>query len=158
VAAPVPTARQDPAGIKMDNGYRTLVTFASRPTAEFWEISVTPPGISGGDEIDTTTMHNDTYRTKSPRTLKELTPFTMTAQWDPILYTAMLALINVETTVTVRFPDTSTLAFYGFLKSFTPGEFVEGEPPTVDLEVVPTNQDPTSGDEEAPVLTNVPGT
>jgi hypothetical protein len=104
VAAPVPTARQDPAGIKMDNGYRTLVTF------------------------------------------------------DPILYTAMLALINVETTVTVRFPDTSTLAFYGFLKSFTPGEFVEGEPPTVDLEVVPTNQDPTSGDEEAPVLTNVPGT
>lgn len=156
--APSPTARADPSGIKLDDGYRTLVTFASDPNIQFWEKSVTPPGLDGGDEIDTTTMHNDDWRTNAPRALIRMTPFTMTAAYDPSLYTAALALINVKTTVTVTYPDGSTLAFYGFLKTIEFSELVEGTQPECTITVVPTNQDPTTGAEEAPVLASVEGT
>lgn len=158
MAAPVPTARQTPAGIRLGDGFRTLVTFALNPTISFWEIGVTPPGMDGGDEVDTTTMHNLTYRTRNPRKLVTMTEFTMTASYDPNLYNTIFTLINRETTVTVTFPDGSTLAFYGYLRSFEPGELVEGEQPEADITVVPTNQDPTSGTEEAAVLTSVAGT
>lgn len=158
MAAPVATVRQDPTGIRLDDGYRTLVTFASDPNIELWEVSVTPPGLDGGDEIDTTTMHNDTYRTRSPRSLKTLTEFSMTVAYDPSCYTALLALINVETTITVTFPDGSTLAFFGFLKAFQPDALEEGSPPRASVTVVPTNQDPTSGVEQAAVLVSVAGT
>lgn len=155
---PTPTPRQDPTGIKLDDGYRSLVTLATDPNINFWEKSVTPPGYEGGDAIDTTTMHNDVYRTMSPRKLKTLTEFTLTAGYDPILFTEALDAINVETTITVTFPDGSTLAFFGFMKNFTPGELVEGTFPEVTVTIVPTNQNPTTGVEEAPVLTNVAGT
>lgn len=158
MAAPVPTARGTPSGIKLDDGFRTLVTFATNPTIGFWEKAVTPPGLDGGTEIDTTTMHNITYRTNAPRQLKRMTPFSMRAAYDPLVYTTMLSLINVETTVTVRFPDGSTLAFYGFLMNFQPDQLVEGTQPEATLTVVPTNQDPVTGAEEAAVLTNVAGT
>jgi hypothetical protein len=103
-------------------------------------------------------MHNDTYRTMGPRRLKTLTEFEMTAAYDPSLFTAALALINVKTTVTVTFPDGSTLAFYGFLQKIEFSELVEGEQPECTITVVPTNQDPTTGAEEAAVLTSVAGT
>lgn len=158
MSAPVATPRGTPSGIKLDDGFRTLVTFAANATIGFWEKSVTPPGLDGGDAVDTSTMHNVTYRTMSPRHLKTMTEFTMTAAYDPLLFTTALSLINVKTTVTVTFPDGSTLAFYGFLKGFEPGELVEGTQPEVTLTVVPTNQDPTTGAEEAAVLVNAVGT
>lgn len=157
-AAPSATARVDPSGIKLDDGYRTLVTFALDTNLEIWEKSVTPPGLDGGDEIDTTTMHNDRWRTNAPRALIRMTPFSMTCAYDPTVYTAALSLVNRETTITVRYPDGSTLAFYGFLKTLEPGELVEGTQPEMTVTVVPTNQDPTTGAEEDPVLVSAPGT
>ncbi len=158
MAAPVASARVDPVGIKLTDGYRTLVTFAADTDISFWEKAITPPGLEGGDPIDTTTMHNDTYRTMASRALKTMTPFQMTAGYDPAILTQVLALINVETTVTVTFPDGSTWAFYGFLKNFVPGQLVEGTFPEATIEVVPTNADPTTGAEEAAVLVSVAGT
>ncbi len=157
MAAPTPTVRQDPAGIKLEDGYRTLVTFASIPTASLWEISITPPGLDGGDPIDTTTMHNDTYRTRASRALKTLTEFTFTAAYDPNYYNQLLSLVNSNDTVTVTFPDGSTLAFFGFLQTIEPEELVEGEMPKVTVTVCPTNTD-TAGAEQSPVLTSVAGT
>lgn len=158
MAAPSATARQTPAGIKMDDGHSTLITFAADPDVSFWEKTVTPPGIDGGDAIETHTMHNDEWRTMAPRQLKTLTEMTCTAAYDPDLYNQILALVNVETTVTVRFPDGSTLAFYGYLRVFEPSEMQEGEQPEAEITIQPTNQDPTTGAEEAPVLTSAPGT
>lgn len=158
MAAPVATARVTPSGIRVDNGHRTTVTFATDTNFEIWEKTVTPPGLDGGDEIDTTTMWNTTYRTKAPRTLKDMTPFEVTAAYDPVVFSSALALINVKTTITVTFPDGSTLAFYGYLKSLEFGELAEGEQPEVTLAVTPTNQDPSTGAEEAAVLTSVAGT
>lgn len=158
MAAPTPTARGTPSGIKLRNGFRTLITFATNPTIEFWEMSVKPPGIDGGEAIEQTTMHNVTWRTKTSRSLKTLTDASSNVEYDPLLYTSILALINVETTVTVTFPDGTTLAFFGFLQKFEPGELKEGDPPTAGITIIPTNYDPTGHVEAAPVLTNVSGT
>lgn len=158
MTAPVAGARLDPAGIKLDDGYRTLLACAANPDVSFWEKTVKPPGLDGGDEIDTTTMHNDTWRTRAPRALVTMTEASMTAAYDPNIYNDILSVLNVETTWTVHFPDGSTLAFYGFLKNFETNELSEGEQPTASITVVPTNQDPVTGAEEAPVLVSAAGT
>lgn len=158
MAAPTPTVRGTPSGIKLKDGFRTKITFATDDNIEFWEKSVKPPGIDGGDSIPQTTMHNVDWRTMSPRQLKTLTESTTTVAYDPLLYTSILALVNVETTVTVTFPDGSTLAFYGFLQKFEPGDLKEGEQPEATVTITPTNFDPTNHVEAAPVLTNVAGT
>lgn len=158
MAAPAPTARTDPTGIKLDNGYRSLITFSSDPNINVWEKEVTPPGLDGGDPVVTTTMHNDVWRTKSPSALIEMTDIEVVVAYDPIIYTEALAILNDEITITTTFPDGSTLAAYGFLRSFTPDALVEGEQPEATCVVVITNQDPTTGAEEAPVLASVAGT
>jgi hypothetical protein len=158
MAAPTPTTRVSPTGIKLGDGHSTLITMSLDTNIEIWERSVTPPGIDGGDEIDVTTMHNTVWRQTHPRQLKTLTEFSFSGMYDPIVYTSILAMINRKQTFTVRFPDGTTLAFYGFLKSFQPSELVEGSTPEATFTVVPTNADPTSGAEEAPVLASVAGT
>lgn len=158
MAAPVATARGTPSGIKLDDGYQTLVTIGTDATASFWEKTVNPPGLDGGDAIDTTTMHNTTYRTFAPRQLITMTEMSCKGAYDPNVYTTFLSLINVETTITVTFPDGSTLAFYGFLRNFEPDELSEGTQPEATFTIQPTNQDPTTGVEEAAVFTNVAGT
>jgi hypothetical protein len=155
---PTATVRQTPNGIKMDDGFRTLVTLGRVPNAPFWEKSVKPPGLDGGDAIDTTTMHNVTYRTRAPRALKTMTPMTVTAAWDPVLYIDLLEIINVEDTITVRFPDGSTDAFYGFVQTVDPSEMSEGNQPEISITITPTNQNPTTGAESAAVVTSVAGT
>lgn len=158
MSAPVASTRVTPTGIRLENGHPTKITLSGDTDIEFWETQVKPPGIDGGDVIETTTMHNVTWRSKAARNLKTLTDITVTAGYDPIVYSKILLQINVEQTITIRFPDGSTLAFYGFLKSFEPSELSEGTFPTASITIVATNSDPVSGSEEAPVLVNVAGT
>lgn len=158
MAAPTPTARQNPAGIKLDDGFSTVITFAADPDVSFWEKTVTPPGIDGGDAIETSTMHNDVWRTMAPRQLKTLTESSSTVAYDPNVFNNILSLINVRTTVTVTFPDGSTLAFYGYLRSFEPNEMSEGEQPEATVNITPTNFDHVNKVEASPVLTSVAGT
>lgn len=157
MAAPSATTRQTPSGIKLDDGYQSLITFESDPDVSFWEKSVTPPSIDGGEPIDTTTMHNSTFRTKASRSLKEYGDCTLVAAYDPVCYTQCLALCNVETIITVTFPDGSTLAFHGYLQKFEPNALEEGSQPEATITIVATNQD-SSGTEQAPVLDEVAGT
>ncbi len=158
MAAPSAVARQTPGGLMLEDGHSTKITVNADPDIEFFEKTVKPPGINGGDPIEVTTMHNVTWRTMAPRQLKTLTAITTQAGWDPILYTRILAQTNVEGAFTIRFPDGSTLAFYGILNNFEPGEHSEGNYPVATITITPTNRDPTTGAEEAPVLVNVPGT
>lgn len=137
---------------RIDDGYQTLVSFAADPSVEFYEKTVTPPGMDGGGEVDTTTMLNSTYRTRNAKALVTMSPMSMTCAYDPACYDSILTLINVNNLITVTFPDGSTLAFWGWLNSFTPGECAEGEQPTADVEVIPSNQN-SSGVETAPVYT-----
>lgn len=148
----------DPAGITLKDGYQTLITIAADPDISFWEKTVQPPGLDGGDPIDTTTMHNSTWRTLSPRALITLTECTLTVAYDPDAYNQIQDVLNTETTFTVTFPDGSTLAFFGFLRLFEPQSAEEGAQPEANITIQPTNYDPVNKVEAGPVLFDVEGT
>lgn len=159
MTAPTPTARLAPNGTKMDDPFPTTVCFAADPDVAFWEKSVKPPGVDGGDGIDTTTMFNEVYHTKASRVLKMLSNAGGKAAYDPAVLPMIVALINVETSITVHFPSGKTWTFYGYLKSFTPSEnSFNGGQPEADFDIVVTNCDPTSRAEEAPVYAAAVGT
>lgn len=158
MAAPTPTTRQAPTGIKLKDGHSTKITFENDPDVCFWEKQVTPPGMDGGDAIEQTTMHSIRWREMAPRQLVTLTPMQTTVAYDPDVYNSVLALLNVEDVITVEFPDGSTLAFYGFLRTFSPAALVEGTQPEATIEIVPTNFDFVNKVEAGPALASVAGT
>lgn len=137
---------------RVDDGHSTTIEFSAAASIMgivLWEKSVTPPGIDGGGENDTTTMRNLIWRTKSPKTLKTMTEFSFTAAYDPACYDEILELLQVNNQVTINFADGSSLTFWGWLDKFTPGEVVEGEQPEADVVIIPSNQN-DSGVEVAP--------
>lgn len=116
--------------------------------------SITPPGVDGGDKIDQTSHSNSAFRTAYPRKLKEITDSSFTAMFDPDYYSNIINnVINKNTLITFTFPDSSTVAVYGYLKSFAPNEFVEGEPATGEFEIVITNVHSDTGVETGPAYT-----
>lgn len=125
---------------RIDDGFPTTVHFEEDPTVQFWEKSVTPPGIQGGGANDTTTMRNIAWRTRSPKKLRTLGDFTMTAAYDPEVYTSILAMLQVNQRIMVIFPDGSGVRFWGFLDDFSPNEITEGEQPDAEITVIPSNQ------------------
>lgn len=161
MAAPTPTARLNPsddAKIPLQDGHATFITLEADPSIAFWEKTTQPPGYDGGDAVDTTTMHNTTYRTFAPRQLATLTEISVTAGYDPVLYTDILARINVRDTITITFLDGSTVAFYGYVKSFEPQDNEEGNYPEATLVIQPTNWDHINNVEEGPAVSEVAGT
>ena len=154
MTAPSATARSTPGGFPLRDGHSTKITLGADSDIEFWEKTVQPPGIDGGDEVAATTMHNTTWRVFRPGTLKTLTECTATVAYDPELFDElkMVAAINREDTITITFPDTSTVAFYGFVKSFTPQSHEDSQQPEAELVIVPTNWDATAGSEEGPAV------
>ena len=135
----------------LNDGFKTLATLASG-AIELAEKELTPPGMSGGGAIDTTTMRNTAWRTAAPKSLKSLTPVTGVFAYDPQVYTSLLAQINVNQLITVTFPDGDTVAFWGYPDEFTPASSVEGEQPTASITFVPTLVN-DSGVETAPAHT-----
>jgi len=135
---------------RLDDGYQSLISFAADADVLFYEKTVTPPGVDGGGEVDTTLMLNATYRTRNPKALITMSNASLVVAYDPATYAEILALVNVNNLITITFPDGSTLAFWGWLNTFTPSELTEGEQPTADIEIIPSNQNAT-GVETAPV-------
>lgn len=159
MAAPVPTARQTPTGILLRDGHSTLLTCALDPDINFWEKEVQPIGFDGGDAVDQTTMHNVQVRTKAPRTLIDVTESTVTAGYDPNILDQILAVLNVATTWTIKHPDGSTWAFFGYLRVAQPQSHTEGSQPEIQINIEPTNTDPANSFVEAvPVVNSVEGT
>jgi len=135
---------------RLDDGFATLIEFGEDSDVQMWEKEVTPPGVSGGGENDTSTMRNTTWRTKSPKGLKSLSEASLVVAYDPAVYDEIIAMVNVNQSLTITFPDDSTLIFWGWIDEFTPNAVVEGEQPTAEIKIIPSNQD-GSGDEIAPV-------
>jgi len=136
---------------RIDDGHATLVTFANYPSVKLWEKEVTPPGVSGGGENDTTTMRNTAWRTRSPKQLKTLSPSSFTAAYDPAVFTDMVSMVNENQQITVTFADGQTLTFWGWVDEFSPARAQEGSQPTCEVTIIPSNQN-ASGAETAPVL------
>jgi len=137
----------------LKDSFGISVTFASDPDLNLAvdPTSITPPGLEGGDAIDTTTHSNTQFRTKYPRTLIDISNASMTAIYDPDAWNDIVALINENQQITFSFPDNSSIVFYGYLQSFVPNEFVEGSPATAEMTIVVTNDDGSG--ESAPVYT-----
>ena len=143
----------------LNDGYQTTITFTSSQISSGVTISnimeekeVPPPGIAGGGAIDTTSMRNSAWRTAAAKSLKSLQPITLVVAYDPDLYDEMINMVNDNQEITITFPDGSTLVFWGFVDEFVPNALTEGEQPTANVTIVPTNKD-DSGSETAPVYT-----
>jgi len=136
---------------EMQDGFSTTISYAEDSSVVMSEISVTPPGVSGGGAIDQTTMGNTTYRTQAPKSLKSLSDAGATVSYDPAVLTEILAMVNVNQLITITFPDSQTWAFYGWIDEFTPGELVEGQRPTATLKIIPSQLN-GSDVETAPLL------
>lgn len=156
--APSPTPRVAPTARQLPEGYQALITFAANTSIEFFEMTIKPPGMDGGEPIKTTTQFNLTYHTKAPQHLIDMEPFETTVAYDPDVIPQIRALINVPTTVTIRYPSSDTDCFYGWMKSFKPGDLKIGEMPTATIEVVPSNYDASGHVEAGPVYTPASGT
>jgi len=145
------------------DGYQTTIDFSSSEISSdviiisiMEEKEVTPPGVAGGGANDASTMRNETFRTMSPKGLKTLTPVTIVIAYDPALYDEMVAMVNDNQLITITFPDDSTLAFWGWIDEFTPNANIEGEQPTANITIIPSNQDADDNNAEiAPVFTAV---
>jgi len=142
---------------RIDDGFATTIAFGDQgsgtgPGITFWEKEITPPGMDAGGETDTTTMRNTLYRTKAPKKLITMTPMTLVVSYDAKFYDDIVDMIKDNQLITITFPDTSTVAFYGWLDKFIPGNIVEGEQPTATVTIVPSNQT-DAGVETAPDYT-----
>ena len=159
MTAPSATVRGTPGGIPLQNGSQTLLTIALDTDISFWEVELTPPAVDGGEPIDTTTQHNTLWGTMAPRRIMRLLPYSVQAAYDPDVYDEIAAIINTNTTITFTFPDGSTLAHFGFVRSFTPtGGMSDGGFPLADIVIVPSNWDSAGNVEAGPVMTEVAGT
>lgn len=152
MAAPVAVARVAPSGFKLRNGYQAWISFALDTDAKYYEIDVGVPGFDIGDPVENTTQQNQTWRTTGPRSLITLTPFQVKAAYDPQAYTELLNIAGLETTITILFPDNSTLAFFGFLKQVEFDQMSDGTMPALTMTIVPTNVDPAACVEAGPTL------
>lgn len=155
--APTPTARVAPTGYKLPDGFKSTITFANQPAVQFWERGVKPPAIDGGDAIDTSTMFNTRWHTMFPRHLLKMDDGTVEAGYDPDFMTVIIGMVNVVDTITITWPDGSTLCFFGFLKKIEFSELKEGEFPICTPTFSPTQANALDV-EFGPVFTPAGGT
>lgn len=142
--------------MRMDDGFSTIITFANAPSIKLWEKEVTPPGVEGGGPTETSTMRNTEWRTQSPKKLKTLAQSSFTAAYDPAVYEEIEAQVNVNQEITITFPDGETLSFWGWLDQFSPNANNEGEQPTANVTIEPSNQN-SSGAETGPEFEEASG-
>ncbi len=143
----------------MGDGYSTLINFQIDPDIEFFEKSVTPIGLDGGDPVLTSTMHNLVYQTKVSRALIDITDASVVVAYDPLVLDSIIALLNIEGSITFLFQNNNVndeppkWSIFGYLKSFVPSEVSEGAQPEATIVIVATNTDPSDGSESAPIRT-----
>ncbi len=119
MAAPTPASmRAIPTAWKIDQGFKIITMFSCKPAVNFWEISVAPLSIDGGEEINTSTQYNtDGNHTGRPRALKKWKGGKSKVQIAAGTVDEVKDMVNVECTVTQFYPDGSTYCFHGYLKS-----------------------------------------
>jgi hypothetical protein len=108
--------------------------------------------MSAGGVIDTTTFRNNAWRTKKEKQLKDMLASAFTAAYDPALLTTLMSYVGINQLITVSFREsTASWTFWGILNEFKPGEHVEGEMPTAEFSIEPTNLT-DAGVEQGPAL------
>lgn len=131
-------------------GHGTTFTFGDYPEVVLEEKSVTPPGYTGGDPVDTTTMRNTEYKTSIPQQLKEGQDASGTVVYHISQLSNIMDMINDNQLITVTFSDSSTVAFWGWVADFVPNEVTPTEQPTATITIHQSLEN-ESGVETAPV-------
>lgn len=132
--------------MRLEDGFPTLMSFAAAPVifggvaGDIWIKRITPPGYDGGGPIEDTSMHNLVFRTKYPKTLVTMTDATLMVSFDPDAYVSVFAVINVIQLLTYFFPLGETLALYGWVNTFIPNEFSEGNQPEATMQLIHSMQ------------------
>lgn len=127
---------------RLTDGHSTTYSFSLNPTILFWHKDVTPPGLAGGGPNDITVMENLKWRTRYPKKLITLMQAGILVQYDPAVYDEIVdEMINLNQLITINFSDGSRLDFYGWLDEFKPNACKEGEAPTADVKIEPSNVD-----------------
>lgn len=137
--------------MRLDDGLGTAISFSAAPGLKIYEKEVTPPGIQAGGANDTTTLRNTALRTKAPKRLKTMSDGGAKVAYDPEVYDDMDTMIGVNQLITVTFSDGAELDFWGWIDEFNPDAIKEGEQPTADIKIIPSNQD-DDGEETGPVF------
>ena len=135
---------------RIDDGFSTTITLSGNTSISLYEKEVVPPGIIGGGPIDTTTLRNTTWRTAKPKQLKTVGNSSVVAAFDVSVYEEIVALANINQTISINFPDTSILQFRGYIDEFSLNPIVEGLQPTAIMQMVATNTN-DDGNEVAPI-------
>lgn len=160
MGAPVVTPLGDPtlSGIRIDDGFASAIALSLDVNIALWETEVQLPGLDAGDPIDTTNMRNIKYRTKDARKLITLMETQHTCRYNAGSYIQLLAVLNQPQSITIWLPDGtavnngSNISFFGYISKADFKAFKEGEPPEVEITIVPTNTDPADGTEADPVI------
>jgi hypothetical protein len=110
---------------------------------EFFEKSVSLPGMDGGEGIDTTTMRNIKYRTTWPRQLKTLTAVDVEVAWtsDMLDEANLFAMVNTNQEIEWELPDQATYTIWAYVQNVRINPMVEGEQPTMTMTIQPTMTD-----------------
>jgi hypothetical protein len=156
---PTTTVRTKPSGIfdGIPDGFGAKLAFNANPSLQVWEKKVKPLTVDGGDAVEQSTNWNANTRTFSARVLHKFDDITIEAGYNPDCYAGILALVNVEGSITVYWPTGDKLDFYGYLKKFEDSDLTESEKPMATLTIALTNRD-ADGNEVPPVYTAVSGT
>ena len=121
------------------DGFSTIITLGGDPVLTLVEVAITPPDEDTGGPIDVTNMRQIQWRTAVPKKLVSMNPFTFTAAYDPKAYGRFVSVMKKNQNITVTFPDGNTMQFLGYYDKFKPNQNKEGERPTAEVTVVPTN-------------------
>ena len=138
----------------MTNSLGITYALGTSARTKFIEVSVTPPTIDIGEANNLTTHANTAYKTFGAKILKQLGTVSSTVNYDPDAYTEIIGALGVNQLITITFPDATTLAFYGYLASFSPSDMnaESDDDPTSTIVLQPTLRHSTTGVETAPVV------
>jgi hypothetical protein len=135
----------------------TMLEFSLNPGILLDFKAITPPGADGGEANEITTHSNVTVTTKAPKVLKDFTSVSGTVAFATAALPDLIAMINVNQSMKIKFNDNSSWTFWGWLKSFTPGSFdANGEQPTAEIEIILGNRN-AAGSETVPAYSPTGG-
>lgn len=158
MAAPSATARQSPGGIMLRDGYQSLITFSLDPDISLSEKTTTPPELDGGEPIPQSTMHNVDWHTFYPRQLVKLGDSSYKCAYDPYAYGQIFAILNIPQTITHKWGDGTTIAYFGWVGKATPAEQQEGVQPEMTVMIHASMYDKTNDVEAGYTLADGSGT
>lgn len=95
----------------------------------FYEKSVQPSGVEGGDPINITTNDNTAYESQAPRTLRMRMQSQSVVTYDSTDKAAYEAAVDQSDSIRIDYPDDTTELYVGWLRSFIPDSAENGSQP-----------------------------